>query len=217
MLDLISICAESNVIAYFSDGKLQNLNIEITEAEQQECANLGRKILQRFASEIMADQVHSDSFRNKPETDKVPLVFDGTDGVLKDNTVDPNQMELPLNEEKPKRGRKTKGIEIKGIAPIDPKEQVITKETIDTTDIVGYLRTMPSAEGKITVATIETVLLTIDDLRTAVQEFISKNGKTEVAAQTAKLKTLFATYGGSDVSTFPKNKIAECIAKIQSL
>lgn len=206
---------ENKVTSYFADNNTSSFNIELTGAEQQEFANLGKKILNRFASEIIADQVQSDSFRAKPEAAET------TNGLVQE-VKDPNQMELPLTgvtttatqlaEEKPKRGRKIVNVKIpEGIKGVQTIEEV----TVEQLNSLGEYNAKVLTEAK--PATIETVLLTIDDLRTAVQEFISRNGKTEVAAQTAKLKTLFATYGGSDVSTFPKNKIAECIAKIQSL
>lgn len=199
--------------AYFSDETSNSMKIDLNEIEQQEFGNLGRKILQRFASEIMATQVHSDSYRANPKPFKVAIVEDKTPlnsesiAVFDDKSTgvikDPNQLELPHTEEKSKRGRK-------------PKEPVVTKSDLDASIAIVIAKQIETD-----TASLETLFQeiphTIDDLRTAVQEFISKNGKTEAAAQTAKLKTLFAIYGGSDVSTFPKAKIGECIAKIQNL
>lgn len=190
------------------------MEIRLTETEIAEIETFSKKILQRFASEIMAEQVHSDSFRNRPK------VTETTSGLAAE-VKDPNQMELPLTsitttatqvaEKKPKRGRKAK---VSVESAVTDLEDAINMP-ISAIDITVKPE-LPPIEVSF-IATVESVPATIDDLRTAVQEFISKNGKTEVAAQTAKLKALFATYGGSDVSTFPKNKIAECITKIQSL
>ena len=219
------------------ENDLHNSTVEIplTKLESEERDAFGKKVLQRFASEIMADQVHSDSFRNVPKLEAE---------VFSQEVKDPNQLELPLSgattatqvaEEKPKRSRKAKvatGIDTDVVIEkikndtgyelsteyslienvVRPSRDLTEEEKAAIAHAVAKTQ-MYGAES----ATIETVMLTIDDLRTAVQACMTKNGKSEVAAQTAKLKTLFASYGGSDVSTFPKNKIAECITKIQSL
>lgn len=216
MLDITLLQTEENGVKAWYNSKEKNavLNVSLLDEEIKELKIFGQKVLSRFAFEIMQNQVKDDNYRNG--------LLSAVDFVNNPQEIqskienDPNQMELAI--EKPKRKRRTKEEmltenETTESTPIAINNQItnsISEEENEDTSLNHPLEVGIRAKSK---------NFSIEDLRNAAQDFMVKNGRDKISVdnQTAKLTQLFTQYGGSNVSTFPKNKIGEVLEKMKNL